>query len=530
MANCRHVILFLVGPWTFLSGPVTADSSIKKTHSIAQWLRQLKVSLPSIQCNASLTVHAVMGNEAGDLDSLASAIAYASLQRHMSSVVESTIWVPVYNVPHAELHLRRDIVEVLRLAGIVANSIICIDNPNLNLLSLNAKHRLRLTLVDHNALSPRQDALASSVVGIVDHHRDAGMYQGSVANASRVVVFPVGSCCTLISEFLFKVNASALLHDRSLSLLIVSAIELDTKNLDDSSRTTPRDRSALSRWWHHHVRPWGSGIWPDSDSWYRHLKSLRQDLSGFSFMDVMRKDLKFARIGNGSALFAVASTKATWEDLSKLQCFNSRPCQQSTMLQDLAAFMADQQLSAFFALMHANQSSTKRLLASTLRKRARTLGPRLVKALAEGVSYGGIKLLGTAVPWHRPRRQQQRQPGHPPSWEKVHNSSFVATMFEFNRDAGRKQVLPFLEDVFAANLPREQGMPLMQAEALAPAMPTTSLVGVSHVGAGWLQMFFLPVFFAMSLIVMLAGRMMSCHSSGMNYAAVPTDAELQGMQ
>lgn len=242
-------------------------------------------------------------------------------------------------------------------------------------------------------------------------------------------------------------------------------------------------------------------------------------------MEVMRMDLKFARVGTGTNMFAVASTKATWEDLSRLQCSNLRPCRQSTMLQDLATFVADQRLTAFFALVEANQSSTKRLIASTVRKRAQTLGPRLVKALAEGVSYGGIKLLGREAPWPGPGQQQHWQPGHGPSWETVQNSSFVATMFQFNGDAGRKQVLPFLEDVFAAKLPHVQEMPLIQTDALVTAVPVTSLRGVTQVRAAWLQLFFLPVFFFAGCHV--AGRMLSYRSLDVTYAAMPLGAELQ---
>lgn len=163
----------------------------------------------------------VMGNMAGDIDSIASAIALAS----------ALGCTPLINIPREELVLRKDVLYLFELLHIDPATLhFREDLPSL----LNRSPEV--ILVDHNTLSPDQEHLAPHVRKIIDHHQDENF---PYPNLENKVISKTGSNATLILEAIL----SALTPQ--LALLLLAPLLLDTSNFQDTRKVTAKDRNAL---------------------------------------------------------------------------------------------------------------------------------------------------------------------------------------------------------------------------------------------------------------------------------------------
>jgi len=115
----------------------------------------------------------VIGNEAADLDSMVSAILYGRL---VSALVASGTppAVPVVNCPRGDIALRTEAVHLFAAQGLDVDSLVFIDEIDMD--ALHRAGRLRLCLVDHNVLAAAQADYEDAVEAIVDHHADGGLY------------------------------------------------------------------------------------------------------------------------------------------------------------------------------------------------------------------------------------------------------------------------------------------------------------------------------------------------------------------
>ncbi|KAF9260644.1 DHH phosphoesterase [Marasmius fiardii PR-910] len=159
-----------------------------------------------------------MGNESGDLDSIASAIAYAFHQtQHLRNPT-----IPLIRIHQNNLNLRKENIYALAIAGI--------DNPEVqlllpsHLLKVNQHH---FALVDHNRLSPEFHSSTARVVAIIDHHVDEGLYTDT---AQPRLISPTGSCASQVAAYILQDNNSDIssLIPPDLSTLLLSAILIDT--------------------------------------------------------------------------------------------------------------------------------------------------------------------------------------------------------------------------------------------------------------------------------------------------------------
>ncbi|KAK0461027.1 exopolyphosphatase [Desarmillaria tabescens] len=160
----------------------------------------------------------VMGNEAGDLDSIASSIGYAWLSSR------STTTVPYIQINKEDLALRAENLYALQLAGI--------DNPQEQLLLAN-------NLVSYTPFP-------STRFGLVDHNRLGSPF---VSDAARVevhtadprIVAPAGSCSSLVAS-LCPFNLP-----REIATLLLCAILIDTNGLKPGGKAVQADRDAVLR-------------------------------------------------------------------------------------------------------------------------------------------------------------------------------------------------------------------------------------------------------------------------------------------
>ncbi|EDR10579.1 exopolyphosphatase [Laccaria bicolor S238N-H82] len=171
----------------------------------------------------------VMGNEAGDLDSIASAIAFAWIQ----SEVHKVPTIPLVQITREDFALRAENLYALSLAGI--------SDPPSQLLSLSDIASFptpfpskKFALVDHNRIADRfmQDNPSAEITAVVDHHTDEGLYP----TAKPRIVAPAGSCSSHIAA-LCPQNIPA-----ELATLLFCAILIDTDGLKPGGKALDLDR------------------------------------------------------------------------------------------------------------------------------------------------------------------------------------------------------------------------------------------------------------------------------------------------
>ncbi|RDX52584.1 DHH phosphoesterase [Lentinus brumalis] len=181
----------------------------------------------------------VMGNEAGDLDSIASAIAYA----WYASKLQGLTAVPLTQTHHAELHLRAENLHALELAHLNADAdILCIDDvPHTTESGFPSSS---FALVDHNRLSPRfsNSNPDARVVAVVDHHEDEGLYRDT-ANP-RLIVVPTGSCASLVTQLFQDHPEGSNDLPPELATLLLCSILIDTSGLKPGGKAEAADHRA----------------------------------------------------------------------------------------------------------------------------------------------------------------------------------------------------------------------------------------------------------------------------------------------
>jgi exopolyphosphatase len=264
--------------------------------------------------------HIIVGNQAGDCDSIISALTYAYIQQHYQQVQlqnalcdpstsslqlvtpkkyppdenmdnSTIIYIPLIPFPREDMILRRDVTLLLEHCGVQnLQKLLFVNDPIVTDYVLQPKHLEGITLVDHNKLQAnpylRDHSLSRYVVEILDHHLDEGEHTETVIN--RNIAFhnglpSVGSCCTLVGERLLHYYNSAISMternkadpsnqeefelDPGVSLALLGTIVLDTINMDKgANRGTPRDQYVLDQLTYH--TNWSSKLLPHITDFY----------------------------------------------------------------------------------------------------------------------------------------------------------------------------------------------------------------------------------------------------------------------
>jgi exopolyphosphatase len=220
----------------------------------------------------------IIGNEAGDADSIISALTLGYVMSSSSCnntalLQQQQQQVPVVSISRAEMELRRDAAILLDLVGIDIQKLLYLDDDivkdNLLIPSSSTSSEqdpaissLSVTLVDHNRLRHIFSHLNPYVTEIIDHHQDEGYHGHVVADSGkRSIAFAnghatVASTCTLVAERLFE-NMSAAADadaevsnyiDGALGLSLLGVILLDSINMSpEAKKGTPRDEEAIQQ-------------------------------------------------------------------------------------------------------------------------------------------------------------------------------------------------------------------------------------------------------------------------------------------
>jgi exopolyphosphatase len=227
------------------------------------------------------TVHAVMGNEAADADSVVSAIAYACfLEKTIANNNET--YIPVINICKNDIKLRREILLLLSNACIDIENLFFIDEFDIKKYSDNNK--LKIILTDHNKLSWKQENLAKDIEGIIDHHIDENAY-----NTKNKIIEQTGSCATIVSQIIIEKNPELL--TKEFAQMLLSPILLDTSNISPkNSKTTKKDIEV--------AQYLISKFNIDAGILFYTLHNEKHNISNFSACDILRKDYKEWIMGN----------------------------------------------------------------------------------------------------------------------------------------------------------------------------------------------------------------------------------------
>lgn len=201
----------------------------------------------------------IMGNEAGDLDSAACAVALSYLLTRFGppahTKLDESSYVPLIQTDQADTVLRPENTAAFHASSIPPEHLFWLDdvqktlNLSLDSDAFSSSSKVAIGLVDHPSLTgPWGGAKASNrqVDILVDHHEDSGDHTSA---ALRIIKSPskdpVGSCASLITELFadrFARGERGDLGLRQIADLLISAIIIDTDNL----RSAPRGKATKS--------------------------------------------------------------------------------------------------------------------------------------------------------------------------------------------------------------------------------------------------------------------------------------------
>jgi len=297
----------------------TDSSSTVAVTPFNQFLQRARKRLTIIQTllkagdTASLQkqqLFVTLGNEAGDLDSQVTAMAYGSYLDQINGAENNPLIsvVPVINFPRKLLLLRQDAVYLYQNCAIDVDSLVFIDEIQLTEIS-KVPSFMRMVLVDHNRLADQQGTLGDLIHTIIDHHANENLYKPTYS-----VITVVGSCCSLVTLEM-NANKAVKIH-APLDVFLASVILLDTSNMSvEGKKVTDTDTRAYD-------------ILNQTNKWtldyqtahHKKLADLRKDISMLTSDLLLWKDTKFDRmpVPNGQIIpYAVITAPIDMRDWFK---------------------------------------------------------------------------------------------------------------------------------------------------------------------------------------------------------------------
>ena len=281
------------GPSQGLGGSLPAATELSE---LGRQLENMRRTFLAVNPETVYQVHAVLGNESGDQDSVASSIAQAVFLQQIYP--EPIVCVPVLNISKDELFLRKDLVAVLNLAGIDHKDLIFMEDTGIFEVLIQ-EHKLFLYLVDHNRLAIGQEYLAEAVVEVDDHHAVEEVSYSNL-NKESTNIKTCASTASLIASKIIKSDKAILSPE--LASLLLSAILMDTNNLRPGGPATKVDWDSAERL--SNIRNSFA-----TKQTYERLCELKVDVSGFSYTQILLKDFK--RYKQGEVIYAISSLPPT---------------------------------------------------------------------------------------------------------------------------------------------------------------------------------------------------------------------------
>ncbi|KAM6910540.1 exopolyphosphatase PRUNE1 [Xenentodon cancila] len=261
-----------------------------------EFLRSCGRSVKVDMAQASQACHVVLGNEACDLDSMVSALAFAyflSKTTHKDMLV-----LPMLNIRRSDLVLRSDNINLLQQTGLSPDLLLFRDQLDLRVLYRTG--RLWLTLVDHNVLPSSDSDLEGAVVEVIDHH----LMERESSPSCPVTVEMVGSCATLVTERIIQKAPEIL--DHQLAHLLYAAVVVDCVNMAPAAgKVTPKDSQYAA------ALETSFPALPQRGALFQTLNNAKFDVTGLNIEQMLLKDMKAV---SGSLNLAISVLYITLEE------------------------------------------------------------------------------------------------------------------------------------------------------------------------------------------------------------------------
>ncbi|EPE24362.1 DHH phosphoesterase [Glarea lozoyensis ATCC 20868] len=183
--------------------------------SLKSFLHSAKSILTAPSSTSRPPVTFVIGNESADVDSICSSILLAYLKTyspHPHRNYPDTFYIPLSNIPRADLRLRPELLPVLKHAHLDTDDVLTLSDLPFPIEKDDGSELARDSkwfLVDHNVLTGSLGTrFGNKVVGIIDHHfneYEHPLTHDPVHGEGRAIE-GVGSCASLIIQHARKAN------------------------------------------------------------------------------------------------------------------------------------------------------------------------------------------------------------------------------------------------------------------------------------------------------------------------------------
>lgn len=228
------------------------------------------------------------------------------------------LYVPVTNIPAADIQLRPEFLAALKHANIDAKHLITLDDlpPQADIQTTLTPENTKWILVDHNALQGQLGKIYSyRVAGVIDHHEDEGKVPKKTGDEPRIIE-KSGSCASLVANYCRSswdtLSGSALSSgaahgqgeslsdddvvvkrwDAEVAQLGLASILIDTGNLQDENKTTEHDRKAVEYLEAKVMLCPQLSTQFDRTTFYKEINAAKNNIGGLRLQDILRKDYK----------------------------------------------------------------------------------------------------------------------------------------------------------------------------------------------------------------------------------------------
>lgn len=231
----------------------------------------------------------------------------------------SPLYVPIANLPAADVALRPEYLAVFRHVNIEAGHLITLDDlPSMaNIQDKLRPENTRWILVDHNALLGHLGRIyGGRVAGVIDHHDDEEKVKHETDPEPRIIE-KSGSCTSLVTEYcrqawdsvsesaraagaanaqsdnsLLDDDTVAKLWDAQVAQLALSSILIDTNNLQSKDKTTEHDSEAV-KYLEAKVMACPQTVTAyDRTRLFEEIDAAKKDVGSLKLHDILRKDYK----------------------------------------------------------------------------------------------------------------------------------------------------------------------------------------------------------------------------------------------
>lgn len=316
-----------------------------------------------------------------DLDSLTSSLVYAYLRSFDPPKQHSftALYVPLLNIPAADLRLRPEFNELFRHADIRAQDLVTLDDlPSLEMAEQVLRPEdTRWILVDHNKLQGQLGSVYNSRVhGVIDHHDDEDSIPQDLEPEPRVIE-KCGSCTSLVIRTLrsswdavsrgipstslstsqrqaegssTEDSAVSKLWDAQLAKIALASILIDTANLKAEGKVEAADSEAVQYLESKIVSPTNesTGMEWDRTQFYNSLKTAKQNIDFLSLNDILRKDYKqWPSAAHPSTVLGISSVVKPLFFLTTRAIQENPEAEKKAFDQAIQTFMQERHLSLY---------------------------------------------------------------------------------------------------------------------------------------------------------------------------------------